>query len=177
MKWMGYVMYGIYVLSTLWLLLNAFVQLHLLYLSRKKAAPRQSQLPAVLPFVTIQVPLYNEKYVVDELLNSLANLDYPKTSYEIQVLDDSTDDTSHIIDCKAKELRQGGIDISVVRRGSRKEYKAGALQHGISLAKGEFIAIFDADFRPPAHFLKSMIIHLADENVGLVQARWGHLEG
>ncbi|RYZ29787.1 MAG: glycosyltransferase, partial [Chitinophagaceae bacterium] len=120
-------------------------------------------------------PVYNEKYVVDELLETLAQLDYPKNLFEIQVLDDSTDETSFILDSKATQLRNQEIDISIVRRKSRKEFKAGALQYGMLQAKGELIAIFDADFRPPVNFLKSMIVHFKNEKVGLVQARWGHL--
>lgn len=172
---MGYVMYGIYVLSTLWLLTNAILQLQLLNLSKKRKPKDQTYLPETLPFITIQVPVYNEKYVVEELMESLAQLDYPKELFEIQVLDDSTDETSFILDQKAAQLHRNGIDISIVRRSSRKDFKAGALQHGLSFAKGEFIAIFDADFRPPTDFFKSMVVNFRNENVGLVQARWGHI--
>jgi cellulose synthase/poly-beta-1,6-N-acetylglucosamine synthase-like glycosyltransferase len=83
MKWMGYVMYGIYVLSTLWLLTNAFLQLQLLYLSRKRKPGGQTHLPQTLPFITVQLPVYNEKYVVEELMQSLSQLDYPKALFEI----------------------------------------------------------------------------------------------
>jgi cellulose synthase/poly-beta-1,6-N-acetylglucosamine synthase-like glycosyltransferase len=168
-------MYGIYVLSTLWLLMTAFAQLHLLSLARKKRRETNKQKLTEFPFITVQVPVYNEKYVVEELIDSLALLDYPKQLFEIQVLDDSTDETSLHIDQKVKELRQKGFDISVIRRGNRKEFKAGALQHGLAYAKGELIAIFDADFRPPQSFLQALLPYFSHPEIGLVQARWGHL--
>jgi cellulose synthase/poly-beta-1,6-N-acetylglucosamine synthase-like glycosyltransferase len=175
MEWLGYVLYGIYVLSTLWLLVNAFVQLHLLYLSKKGKNKLQTYLPNNLQFITIQVPVYNEKFVVEELLQSLADLDYPKHLYEIQVLDDSTDETSFLLQNKAEDLKRSGIDISIIKRANRHEFKAGALQHGLKYAKGEFIAIFDADFRPAKNFLQSMMANFTADNIGLVQAHWGHL--
>lgn len=174
MKWIGYVLYGIYVATMFWLLFSAIVQLHLLWHSRrqKKKAPL---ILDELPFVSIQVPVYNEKYVIEGLLASLATLDYPKHLFEIQVLDDSTDETSFIIDRRAAVMIEEGITISVVRRQDRQGYKAGALQHGLPLCKGEFIAIFDADFRPPQNFLLSLLPHFSNSKVGLAQARWGHI--
>lgn len=174
MKWIGYVLYSVYVATMLWLLLSALVQLHLLWHSRKRQRKAGRQLPS-LPFVTIQAPVYNEKYVIEGLLDSLASLDYPKHLFEIQVLDDSTDETSFIIDRATTEIGAKGIAVSVVRRKSREGYKAGALQYGLSLCRGELIAIFDADFRPPRNFLHLLLPHFADDQVGLAQARWGHL--
>ncbi|RYF85927.1 MAG: glycosyltransferase [Chitinophagaceae bacterium] len=174
MEGMGYVIYSIYVLSTLWLLATALVQLRLLWHAKKRSRRTTSEL-GQLPFVTIQVPVYNEKYVIADLLYCLSKFDYPVNLFEIQVLDDSTDETSCIIDQLAKHVEQKGIAISVVRRKNRTGYKAGALQHGLSLCKGDYIAIFDADFQPSPSFLRDMLPHFMNEKVGLVQARWGHL--
>ena len=174
---LGYVIYGVYALTSLWLFLNALVQLHLLWhYKRKGRKPELEQLSLrELPVVSVQVPVYNEKYVVERLLDSLSLMDYPKDKFEVQVLDDSTDETTSIIDRKAEELRALGIYISVLRRSERKGFKAGALQYGLPLCKGELIAIFDADFAPPPHFLISLVPHFSQPKTGLVQARWGHL--
>jgi cellulose synthase/poly-beta-1,6-N-acetylglucosamine synthase-like glycosyltransferase len=127
--------------------------------------------------VTIQLPLYNEFYVVERLINAICEIDYPKELIEIQVLDDSTDETvnvtSGIVDKKQKE----GFNISHIRRNSRKGFKAGALKEGTKIATGEFIAIFDADFIPNKNFLKKTLSFFTDEKVGMVQTRWEHLNG
>ena len=136
--------------------------------------PLQQQLPKVLPHITVQVPVYNEKYVIQRLLQSLTQLDYPKDKLQIQVLDDSTDETRYLIDKQVAALQQA-IDIEVVRRPNRKGYKAGALQYGLPLCKGELVAIFDADFTPQPSFLKLMLPCFANEKTGLAQARWSHL--
>jgi len=175
MELIGYVVYGIYVLTILWLFFNAIMQLHLLWLAKKKKPSIAKSISNNnVPGISIQLPVYNEKYVVEGLLEKLAELDYPKEKFEIQILDDSTDETSAIIKRKTEELRQKGIDVSIIRRTNRNGYKAGALQEGLPYCKGEFIAIFDADFRPPSHFLKSLLPHFTDQKIGLVQARWGH---
>jgi cellulose synthase/poly-beta-1,6-N-acetylglucosamine synthase-like glycosyltransferase len=127
------------------------------------------------PFVTIQLPIYNELYVVERLIDAVAAFDYPKDRYEIQVLDDSTDETVEIIARKIKEIQVSGIDIQHIRRTDRKGFKAGALAYGMKTCKGEFIAIFDADFVPPTDFLQKTIPHFAASNVGVVQTRWQHL--
>lgn len=174
MKEIGYVVYGIYVLITIWLLANGFVQLYLLLQARKmKKKAEQTPLRSA-PFVSIQMPVYNEKYVVEGLLDSLAELDYPKHLFEILVLDDSTDETSSILAKKATCLEQQGYQIQHVRRQNRKGFKAGALQESLPLCKGEFIAVFDADFRPEPSFLKRLLPYFNEEKIGLVQARWGH---
>lgn len=175
MKEVGYVLYGIYVLLSAWLLANAVVQVWLWILAKKRKRKTAGLLPAKLPFVTIQAPVYNEKYVVEGLLDSLASLDYPKDLLEILVLDDSTDETSAIINNKAAALIEGGVQIRVIRRKERTEYKAGALQASLPLCRGELVAVFDADFRPQPSFLKQLLPHFGDSKVGLVQARWGHL--
>jgi len=127
------------------------------------------------PFVTIQLPIYNELYVVERLIDAVAAFDYPKDRFEIQVLDDSTDETVEIIASKLKEIQSLGIDIQHIRRTDRKGFKAGALAYGMKTCKGEFIAIFDADFVPPKDFLQKTIPHFVAPNVGVVQTRWQHL--
>jgi cellulose synthase/poly-beta-1,6-N-acetylglucosamine synthase-like glycosyltransferase len=176
-KIIGYIIYGIYILTSFWLFLNALVQLHLIWhYKRKKISSKNTfTVPSQLPFVSIQVPVYNEKYVIERLLDSISAFDYPKSCFEVQVLDDSTDETSSIIDRKVAALKNADISIQVVRRKERKGYKAGALQDGLAQCKGDLIAIFDADFTPAPGFLKSMVPYFSDPRTGLVQARWGHL--
>jgi cellulose synthase/poly-beta-1,6-N-acetylglucosamine synthase-like glycosyltransferase len=125
-------------------------------------------------FVTIQLPLYNELYVVERLINSVCEIDYPKDRMEIQVLDDSTDETSKIVANAVELKKKQGFDIQHIRRGNREGFKAGALKEGLKIAKGEFIAIFDADFIPREDFLKKTLSFFGD-NVGMVQTRWEHL--
>jgi cellulose synthase/poly-beta-1,6-N-acetylglucosamine synthase-like glycosyltransferase len=132
------------------------------------------ELPTNLPVVTIQLPLYNEKYVVKRLIDAVCRMDYPKDKFQIQVLDDSDDDTVDLIRSIVDEYKFKGFDIVHVRRKDRTGYKAGALKEGIKYAKGEFVAIFDADFIPPTWFLKSAIGHFyADTKLGLVLCMWG----
>jgi cellulose synthase/poly-beta-1,6-N-acetylglucosamine synthase-like glycosyltransferase len=125
--------------------------------------------------VTVQLPIFNEQYVVQRLLRSIRGLDYPKDLLEIQVLDDSTDDTQRIAQRLVEEMRLAGYDISYLHRGNRRGYKAGALSFGLQRATGEFIAIFDADFIPDPPFLRRMLPYFSDQSVGMVQARWGYL--
>lgn len=128
------------------------------------------------PFVTVQLPIYNEHHVVERIINSVCDLEYPKDKIEIQVLDDSTDDTIGIASSLIQAKKNIGINISHVHRTNRNGYKAGALREGLEVAKGEFVAIFDADFLPQKDFLQRTIPYLTnDNNVGLVQARWEHL--
>jgi len=129
------------------------------------------------PTVTIQLPLYNELYVVERLIDSTCKIDYPKEKLEIQVLDDSTDETVDIAAKVIEEKKLEGFNITHVRRGSREGFKAGALKEGLKTAEGEFIAIFDADFIPDKDFLKNTLKFFADEKVGMVQTRWEHLNG
>jgi cellulose synthase/poly-beta-1,6-N-acetylglucosamine synthase-like glycosyltransferase len=129
-----------------------------------------------LPVVTIQLPLYNEKYVARRLIDSVCNMDYPKDKLEVQVLDDSDDDTVDLICSIVDEYKSKGFNILHIRRTDRSGYKAGALKEGMKYAKGEFIAIFDADFIPPTWFLIKAIGHFfADSKLGLVQCKWGHV--
>ncbi len=165
----------IYLISISMICLFAGVQLYLVFQYRKsKKSKRQPKPLKDHPFVTIQLPVYNEKFVVERLLNAVASLDYPKDRLEVQVLDDSNDETSGIIQKAAKHIRKKDITINHIQRKTRTGYKAGALQHGLEHAKGEFIAIFDADFVPGKDFLKNTLPYF-EENTGMVQTKWGHL--
>jgi cellulose synthase/poly-beta-1,6-N-acetylglucosamine synthase-like glycosyltransferase len=129
-----------------------------------------------LPYVTIQLPLYNEATVAARLLDHVAAIEWPQTRLEIQVLDDSTDETRALVRRKVESLRERGLDVVYMHRVDRAGYKAGALDHGLKVARGDLIAIFDADFLPQRDFLRAVVPHfVADPRVGMVQARWGHL--
>ena len=136
----------------------------------RRPAPVAPPAPDVWPAVTVQLPLFNEKYVAERLIRAARALDYP--NLEIQVLDDSVDDTRDVVDAIAAKL--GGVE--VIRRTHRDGFKAGALAHGLSVARGDLVAVFDADFVPEPDFLRRMVPWLvANKRVGLAQARWGHL--
>ncbi len=140
-----------------------------------KVKPRQPEVPDV--FVTFQLPLYNELYVVERLINTVCEIDYPKDKMEIQVLDDSTDETVNVVARLVEEKKKEGFQIYHIRRNSREGFKAGALKEGLKTAKGEFIAIFDADFIPQKDFLIKTLPFFNDEKVGMVQTRWEHING
>jgi cellulose synthase/poly-beta-1,6-N-acetylglucosamine synthase-like glycosyltransferase len=128
------------------------------------------------PYVTVQLPVFNELYVVERLIDAIAAFDYPADKLEIQLLDDSTDESFEIARKKVDYYHQRGIDIKQIRRPERKGFKAGALEYGLREAKGEYVAIFDADFVPFPDFLKKTIPHfLLDDKIGVVQAKWDHL--
>jgi cellulose synthase/poly-beta-1,6-N-acetylglucosamine synthase-like glycosyltransferase len=127
------------------------------------------------PVVTVQLPVYNEMYVVDRLIDAVAALDYPKDRLEIQVLDDSTDETTQIVARAVERHAARGLDITHVHRTDRTGFKAGALDAGLKVAKGEFVAIFDADFVPEADFLRRTVPYFNDSGIAVVQARWGHI--
>ncbi|NIQ99513.1 MAG: glycosyltransferase [Gemmatimonadales bacterium] len=131
--------------------------------------------PDFLPSVTVQIPLYNERYVAERAILASGKLDYPKDLLEVQVLDDSTDDTSQAVARAVSQLRAKGVQAVHLRRTSRVGYKAGALAAGTEQARGEFLAIFDADFVPTPDFLRRVVGEFRDPTVGMVQARWGHL--
>ena len=174
---MGISLLAVYVLCLLCILAYSVAQGHLmvLYLRQRRKGGSAAPLPAVLPMVTVQLPLYNEPLVAERLIRKVAAFDWPRHLLEIQVLDDSTDQTVEIVAGVVAELQAQGIDIQHVRRPDRQGYKAGALAHGTALCKGEFIAIFDADFLPEKDFLRKTIGPFADAQVGAVQVRWGHL--
>ena len=127
------------------------------------------------PSVTIQLPIYNEKYVAKRLVEAVCHMDYPKEKMRIMVLDDSDDDTVELLGNVVNDYKKQGFQIEHVRRGTRKGYKAGALKHAMQTTDTEYVAIFDADFIPPDWFLKRAIPHFAKPNIGLVQCRWGHV--
>lgn len=127
-----------------------------------------------LPLVTIQLPVFNEKFVASRLVDSLCSINYPSDKLQIQVLDDSTDETSMILNSKVQEYKSRGMNIEVIRRESREGFKAGALDNAIRKATGEFIALFDADFVPRPDFLKVTLPYFKDEKTGFVQTSWNH---
>ena len=131
--------------------------------------------PSQIPFVTIQLPLYNDKPVVERLLRNIAEMDYPHEKLEVQVLDDSTDDSAALTARIVSELQTTGFPIQHITRMHRKGFKAGALKAGLETAKGEFIAIFDSDFVPNSDWLKKTVPYFRNEKLGVVQTRWGHL--
>ncbi len=148
------------------------VYLYMKHKDRKVATPG---VPGEWPVVTVQLPLYNEMYVVDRLLQAGSRLDYPKDRLEIQVLDDSTDETQGIAELVVQRYAKQGFDIRYLHRTDRTGFKAGALDAGLRQSTGEFVAIFDADFIPTRDFLTRCLPHFADPTVAVVQARWGHI--
>jgi cellulose synthase/poly-beta-1,6-N-acetylglucosamine synthase-like glycosyltransferase len=131
--------------------------------------------PPQLPRVTVQLPIYNERYVIQRLVKAVVGLHYPKALLEIQLLDDSTDETTAIAARLVQRYRQQGFDITLLHRQDRRGYKAGALQEGLLVATGTYVAIFDADFVPSADFLMRTLPFFQDPCVAMVQARWGHV--
>jgi cellulose synthase/poly-beta-1,6-N-acetylglucosamine synthase-like glycosyltransferase len=147
-----------------------------LYMKHKDQAPAPPEPLAVLPPVTIQLPIYNEMYVADRLIDAVCEMDYPRDLLEIQVLDDSADETKDIAELAVRRHASRGFDITHLHRVDRRGYKAGALEAGLKVAHGKFIAIFDADFVPPKDFLRRTLPYLEQRpDVGMVQARWGHI--
>ncbi|HXW07287.1 MAG TPA: cellulose synthase family protein [Vicinamibacterales bacterium] len=147
-----------------------------LYMKHKGNCPAPLPEPATLPAVTVQLPIFNEMYVADRLINAVCELDYPRDLLEIQVLDDSTDETTDIAELAVRRHAARGFNITYLHRVDRRGFKAGALEAGLREAAGEYIAIFDADFIPPRDFLKRTLPYFeGDARVGMVQARWGHI--
>lgn len=151
-----------------------FFYLTYLALKRRGRPDRQLALPD-LPRVTVQLPIYNELYVVDRLIEAAASLDYPPELLQIQVLDDSTDETFELVEGAVERWKARGVNLVHLFRANRAGYKAGALANGLDHADGEFIAIFDADFVPPPDFLKRALPHFQNPRVAFIQTRWGHL--
>jgi cellulose synthase/poly-beta-1,6-N-acetylglucosamine synthase-like glycosyltransferase len=160
-------------------------QLVWLYFRNKKNAAKWSDPPmrfaeGQLPFVTIQLPIFNEQFVIDRLIDAVCKLDYPRDRFEIQVLDDSTDETTEVARDIVERYARGfaGMEpqpIVYLHRSNRHGYKAGALDKGLDVARGEFVAIFDADFVPPRQWVMQVIHHFAEPEIGMVQTRWTHL--
>jgi cellulose synthase/poly-beta-1,6-N-acetylglucosamine synthase-like glycosyltransferase len=167
----------VYGLGLLFVSLYSISQAQLLWRYLHKRRPEEVYVrdETLQPTVTIQLPVYNEQYVAARLIDAVCSIRYPRALLEIQVLDDSTDETTAIIAEKAAEWKLKGVDILHLRRNSREGYKAGALKHGLATAKGEFVAIFDADFVPGDDFLGKTLPYFTDAKVGMVQTRWGHI--
>ena len=146
-----------------------------LYLANREKEPKPGPPLSPVPVVTIQLPLYNEMYVADRLIEAVCRIDYPRDRLEVQVLDDSVDETRNIAEQAVRRFAAEGFAIRYFHRTDRKGYKAGALEAGLREARGEFIAIFDADFIPTRDFLQRLMPHFADPGVAMVQARWGHI--
>lgn len=146
-----------------------------LYMRNKDRLPVPQGTLDALPRVTIQLPIYNEMYVAERLVDAVCQIDYPRELLEIQVLDDSTDETCKVAERAVRRQAAAGVDIVYLHRTERTGYKAGALEAGMHVAKGEFIAIFDADFIPTEDFLRRTVPFFADAQIAMVQARWGHI--
>ena len=176
-----YIIIAIYTITLLLIFLYALAQLNLLsnYLSANKNKAKDAKFnlsnPNEIPFVTIQLPVYNEMYVMERLLENISKIEYPKDKLEIQVLDDSTDESFETTAIQIALLQTKGLNITHIFRKNRKGFKAGALKEGLEVAKGEFIAIFDADFLPKPNWLKETIPYFKNEKLGAVQTRWSHL--
>ena len=172
---------AIYTIAIVLIFLYSLAQLNLLYnyLSSKKQRGNCERFdfsnPDEIPLVTIQLPVFNEMYVMERLLNNIALIEYPKDKLEIQVLDDSTDETVSTTKTQIETLAAQGLDIKHITRTDRSGFKAGALKEGLKIAKGEYIAIFDADFLPKPNWLKRTIPYFKNEKIGVVQTRWGHI--
>jgi cellulose synthase/poly-beta-1,6-N-acetylglucosamine synthase-like glycosyltransferase len=146
-----------------------------LYFRNRHRAPRPPLRFSELPMVTVQLPIYNEVYVIKRLLTAVSQIDYPREKLEIQILDDSTDETTEIAHREAVHLRHLGFQVELVRRLDRIGFKAGALNHGLKQAKGEFFLILDADFIPPPDILQRTVHYFTDPAIGMIQTRWGHI--
>ncbi len=173
------ILIGVYTACLLYMTLFSMVQLNLLKAYRKQKKNKKLLSPLQegdhYPTVTIQLPIFNELYVVDRLLDNITKLSYPKDKLQIQVLDDSTDATVGHAARKVNEYKDIGFDIVHIHRTNREGFKAGALKEGMLTAKGEFIAIFDADFLPEPDFLIKALPYFNNDKVGVVQTRWSHL--
>src|SRR3954449_1511469 len=154
--------------------IHRYVIIYLFLKHRRRATVPAGQFEE-LPVVTMQLPVFNEVHVVERLLKSVSEIDYPKDRLQIQVLDDSTDDTRELTAACADEFRRRGLNVSLIHRVDRTGFKAGALAVGLDAAEGEFVCILDADFVPKPDLLKRTIHFFTDPNVGMIQTRWGHL--
>ncbi len=171
----------LYSVSLILVLFYCLSQLNLLWnyiqFQKKKEKPSVLDIsnPEKVPYVTIQLPVFNELYVMERLLECINLIDYPRTKLEIQVLDDSTDESVELTRTLVADLQKGGLDITQIRRKDRVGFKAGALKEGLITTKGEFIAIFDADFLPQSDWLLQTVPQFENEEIGVVQTRWSHI--
>jgi len=173
--WYDWLVLGCYGLFLMFVFTYSLSQLHLLVCYWRGTSKSEIAMDASLPKVTVQLPVYNERYVIERLIDAVMSLDYPKALLEVQVLDDSDDETSELAKNSIQSWLVKGFDVKHVKRPDRSGFKAGALAYGLEYAQGDFIAIFDADFLPDSGFLKSVMPQFNDPKVGLVQTRWGHL--
>ena len=155
--------------------MHRYVLVYLYYKHRKNHTREPAAYFENLPRVTVQLPIFNEQYVVERLLEAVCKLNYPREKLDIQVLDDSTDETVEVARGLVERYAALGNPIRYLHRTNRHGFKAGALAEGMLSAKGEFIAIFDADFTPPEDFLLQTIHHFTDPKIGMVQTRWTHI--
>ncbi len=155
--------------------MHRYTLVYLYYKHRKDYRPDPPRLFDELPLVTVQLPIYNEQFVIDRLLEAICAMEYPAGKLEIQVLDDSTDETQTVAAALVERYAALGHPIEYIHRTNRHGYKAGALDAGLKIARGEYIAIFDADFVPPPDWLMRVIHHFAEPAIGMVQTRWTHL--
>lgn len=181
---MGIILFIVYVIALAFIFMYSGVQVHLAYLYLKYSkreklhplpAPSIPKREEDWPMVTVQLPIYNELYVIERLIDAVCAFDYPLDKLEIQVLDDSNDETVPLVDRVVAAYQAKGINIVAVRRPERVGFKAGALQYGMGTSKGEFIAIFDADFVPYPDFLRKTVPYFEDSKIGVVQTRWEHI--
>ncbi|MFK7908831.1 MAG: cellulose synthase family protein [Chitinophagales bacterium] len=176
-----YTILGIYTLALIYITIYCLFQFHLLfaykryYKENKDGVAPETFEDGELPFVTVQLPIFNEMYVVERLIDNITKFDYPKDRYEIHILDDSTDETLEITRRKVEEYKAKGFQIEQILRPIRQGFKAGALKEGTAHAKGEFLAIFDADFLPEPDFLRRTIPYFKNKKIGVVQTRWQHI--
>ncbi|MFY9730178.1 MAG: cellulose synthase family protein [Candidatus Acidiferrales bacterium] len=154
--------------------IHRYVLVYNFFKNRKRIAPPPPEI-SEWPRVTVQLPIYNERYVIERLVDAVAQFDYPRELLDIQVLDDSTDETQEVARNCVERYQQLGLPISYIHRDNREGFKAGALQEGLKVARGEHIAIFDADFIPPADFLRNTVPYFADAKLAMVQTRWSYI--
>jgi len=178
----SYLILGIYTIALIYIAFYCIMQLNLLYYYRRNRKKNPFKEPEKvdindpdLPFVTVQLPIYNEFYVIERLIDHVAAFDYPKDKFEIHILDDSTDETVEVVRRRVEHYKKLGFNIEQITREVRSGFKAGALKDATPLAKGEFIAIFDADFLPRKDFLLATVGHFKDPKIGVVQSRWEHI--
>src|SRR6201982_846133 len=155
--------------------LHRYILVYLYYRNRKNHTSEPATRFEDLPRVTVQLPMFNEQFVAERLIESICKLKYPREKLDIQVLDDSTDETVEVARNLVERYAALGNPITYHHRSNREGFKAGALAEGLQSAKGEFVAIFDADFTPPEDFLQSCIHHFTDPKIGMVQTRWTHI--
>ena len=155
--------------------LHRYTLVYLYYRKKRNGTTQPAQQFGELPRVTVQLPIFNEQYVVDRLLQAVSSLEYPREKLDIQLLDDSTDETVNVASELVEHYAAQGVPIRYLHRTNREGFKAGALHEGLKSAKGEFVAIFDADFVPPPDFLMKTVHHFTDPRIAMVQTRWTHI--